>query len=151
MALLRQRCPRCREGKMFKGPMAMNDPCPVCGLLFQREEGYFLGAMYFSYFLGVAIMLPLFFLLTYLLPEWDGRLLAVLTLVPYIPLMPAVFRYSRTLWIYFERFGDPYDVSAGSYEKMRWKQLAEQKARGADARPDSGARPSATHGDARPS
>lgn len=127
MALLTQRCPRCREGKIFKGWVAMNDPCPVCGLLFQREEGYFLGAMYFSYLLGAAILIPLYFLLSSLLPDWDGNLIALLSLVPYLPLLPAVFRASRVLWIYFERFGDPNDTAATAYEKFRLKQLAEQK------------------------
>ena len=37
---------------MFRGVFAMNDPCPVCGLLFKREEGTFLGAMYVSYVLS---------------------------------------------------------------------------------------------------
>ena len=55
-AILRQRCPRCRRGRMFRGRLTMNDPCPVCGLVFQREEGYFLGAMYVSYALSAATL-----------------------------------------------------------------------------------------------
>src|SRR5690242_14056243 len=54
-AILRERCPRCRTGRIFRGVFAMNDPCPDCGLLFQREEGYFLGAMYISYGVSVTI------------------------------------------------------------------------------------------------
>lgn len=126
MALLTQRCPRCREGRIFKGPFAMNDPCPVCGLFFQRDEGYFLGAMYFSYLLGVLILVPIFFTLSYLLPEWNGSLVALLSLVPYPPLIPWVFRFSRVLWIYFDRGTDSGNVSAGIYEKMRMKELADK-------------------------
>jgi uncharacterized protein (DUF983 family) len=102
-ALLLQRCPRCREGRIFKGAIAMNDPCPVCGLVFNREPGYFLGAMYFSYALGVVILVPLFFLFQWLLPAWSGMAVAALTMVPYLPLTGIVFRYSRVLWIYFDR------------------------------------------------
>lgn len=111
LGALRQRCPRCREGRMFKGSFAMNDPCPVCGLPFEREQGYFFGAMYFSYFLGVFLLIPLYFLLQGLLPQWRGEAVAALTLVPYILLVPAVFRYSRVLWIYFDRAADPVDFS----------------------------------------
>src|SRR4051794_3870638 len=68
-ALLRQRCPRCHKGRMFRGTFQMNDPCPVCGLIFQREEGYFLGSMYASYVIGCAILTPLYFLLAHLLPD----------------------------------------------------------------------------------
>jgi hypothetical protein len=36
----------------------MNERCPYCGLKFEREQGYFLGAMYFSYCIAtVAILL----------------------------------------------------------------------------------------------
>lgn len=122
-ALLTARCPRCREGKMFKSLMTMNDPCPVCRLIFQREEGYYLGAMYCSYVLGLAILTPTFFLLSALLPRWDGVQIALLSLVPYLPLIPFVFRYSRVLWIYVDRTFDPTDLSAGAYEKERMKQL----------------------------
>jgi hypothetical protein len=102
----------------------MNDPCPVCGLIFQREEGFFLGAMYISYPVSVAFLIPVFFLLSYLLPTWNGAVVALLALVPYLPFSPAVFRYSRVLWIYFDRAADPHGGLAGSYEKARLKQVA---------------------------
>jgi uncharacterized protein (DUF983 family) len=125
--MLRLRCPRCKEGKIFRGAFAMNDPCPICGLLFQREEGYFLGAMYFSYLLASAILIPCFFVLAALLPSLDGVLVALLTTLLYVPLVPLVFRYSRVLWIYFERLGCPSDLSAVSYEKVRQWQIAEKQ------------------------
>jgi len=55
-ALARLRCPRCHKGRLFHGWFGMNDPCPVCGLILQREEGYFLGAMYVSYGLSVSFL-----------------------------------------------------------------------------------------------
>jgi hypothetical protein len=36
----------------------MSESCSVCGLRFLREAGYFLGAMYISYGLGVVTILP---------------------------------------------------------------------------------------------
>lgn len=123
--ILRQRCPRCRQGRMFHGALAMNDPCPVCGLLFRREEGSFLGAMYFSYLIGVVILVPLFYLASALLPEWDGVAIAGLVLVPYVFLVPMVFRYSRVLWVYLDHGASPGEPCAGAYEKMRRHQLEE--------------------------
>src|SRR5436305_13601199 len=78
-ALLRQRCPRCHKGRLFRGWFAMNDPCPVCGLIFQREEGYFLGAMYVSYLLGAVLLGAGYFVGTTLLPAWHEH--AVLALL----------------------------------------------------------------------
>jgi uncharacterized protein (DUF983 family) len=127
-AIVRQRCPRCYKGRIFHGVLAMNDPCPACGLLFEREEGYFLGAMYFSYVLSSLILVPFFFALRALLPEWNSHVVVLLALIPYVPLMPAVFRYSRVLWIYYDRATDPHSALAGSHEKMRLKQLAEREA-----------------------
>ena len=124
VAIVRQRCPRCRTGRMFRGAFAMNDPCPVCGLLFQREEGYFLGAMYFSYLIGAVLLTAFYFTAAALLPDWSSPAVALVAMLPYLPLMPAVFRYSRVLWVYLERMADPNDASAGAYEKLRLRQLA---------------------------
>lgn len=97
----------------------MNDPCPTCGLIFQREEGYFLGSMYFSYPLG-AILLGIGYIIGILLfPEANPYLILAALFVPFVLLTPTIFRYSRTLWIYYDRWGCPSEVSAGPYEKAR--------------------------------
>jgi uncharacterized protein (DUF983 family) len=59
--ILRQRCPRCRTGNIFRysifrGFAKMYERCPVCDLKFDREPGYFLGAMYVSYGLGIVMV-----------------------------------------------------------------------------------------------
>jgi hypothetical protein len=111
---------------MFRGSFAMNDPCPRCGLLFQREEGYFLGAMYMSYPITSAILIPLYFAISELLPTWHSLLIVPVATALFLPFVPAVFRYSRVLWIYFDRLGDPYDPSfLTSYEKTQIKSFSE--------------------------
>jgi len=122
-AALRLRCPRCRRGRVFCGIFAMNDPCPVRGLIFQREEGYFLGAMYVSYVLACVAVTALFLLARWLLPEWGPIPLFFLVVLLYVPLIPPVFQYLRVLWIYSERLGSPGDVSATSFEKMRRREF----------------------------
>jgi hypothetical protein len=66
--ILQQRCPRCRTGgifrySIFRGFPKMRERCAICDLKFEREPGYFLGAMYLSYGLGVLIMAPIALLL----------------------------------------------------------------------------------------
>ena len=39
------RCPVCGQGRLFSSWFKMNRQCPVCGLTFEREEGYFSSAM----------------------------------------------------------------------------------------------------------
>jgi hypothetical protein len=104
----------------------MNDPCPVCGLIFQREEGYFLGAMYCSYVLSSVVLGLLYCLCAALLPDLRGEVLVLVALIPFFPLVPTIFRYSRVLWIYVERAGSPVDDSAGAYEKLRLRRQRER-------------------------
>jgi uncharacterized protein (DUF983 family) len=58
-AILKQLCPRCLQGKVFGKLWKMNRRCPACGLEFEREPGYYLGAMYFSYGLAVVSGIPI--------------------------------------------------------------------------------------------
>jgi uncharacterized protein (DUF983 family) len=118
-AIVRERCPRCRRGKVFKGLLEMNDPCPQCGLIFQREEGYFLGAMYVSYGLGCAIVGIAYVIAAELFPDVSSIVLCLCLFAAYVPLMPWVYRYSRVIWLHFDRLVSPGDSCAGSYEKMR--------------------------------
>ncbi len=106
-AFLGQRCPRCREGKIFRNLIDGNKCCPVCELAFEREPGYFIGSMYFSYALAIPVIC-LFMLLWYLvLPELGLWWLAVLAVVTFIPLVPTIYRYSRVIWLYFDRWAWP--------------------------------------------
>jgi len=77
----------------------MNPTCPVCGHRFEREPGFFQGAMYVSYALGVgeAGVLALAGLL--LLVPRVGLLPAVAALVViHLTCVPQLFRYSRVIW-----------------------------------------------------
>ncbi len=114
-AMVRMRCPRCLRGRLFRGLLDMWERCPVCGLRFEREAGYFTGAMYASYL----IALPLVFAIFGVMWLFSSRtllaaeVLLLVTAVLFVPLVPLVFRYSRVLWLYFDwRFGP--DREAGT-------------------------------------
>jgi uncharacterized protein (DUF983 family) len=84
----------------------MNSRCAVCGLEFERENGYFLGAMVLSYFVGAAILIPGLIVLRFGLGlplEWC---IAATVLGTFL-LSPFLFRYSRLAWIHGEQFFDP--------------------------------------------
>ena len=85
----------------------MYEHCPVCGLKYEREPGYFLGAMYVSYFLSIPLIGLALGILTLLFPSlgWEWRVgLSGVVLVPFAPWL---FRISRSLWIYFDRSVNP--------------------------------------------
>ena len=84
----------------------MHANCPVCGLKFQREPGYFVGAMYFSYLLSI----PPVLLLVLLLWRWTGwryDLVILAAFVCYLPVVPAVTRWARVVFMYVDQHFDP--------------------------------------------
>jgi uncharacterized protein (DUF983 family) len=106
-AILRQRCPRCLKGAVFNGLMATRERCDVCGLRFEREPGYFVGAMYVSYALAVAVMTLLVLLIRRLRPHWSDIAVVGAALPPFLPLVPLIVRYSKIIWLHLDWRIDP--------------------------------------------
>src|SRR5215475_2830273 len=52
---LRLRCPRCGAPGIFDGFWTLRRFCRACNLRFEREQGYFIGAIYINYFATVSI------------------------------------------------------------------------------------------------
>ena len=98
-AVLTQRCPICLEGTMFTDRFTMNATCPVCGHRFEREQGFFQGAMYVSWVTSVTYLAVLALLAQQFLMPRIGIVASVLIVVVIHALcIPAVFRYSRVIW-----------------------------------------------------
>jgi uncharacterized protein (DUF983 family) len=106
-SLLRMRCPRCCEGKIYAHGMTMNERCPNCNLLFDREPGYFLGALYVSYPIATVFLLIGLYLGHWLFPEVNLGLMVLIVGVCFIPFVPMVTRYARVIWIFFDRWAWP--------------------------------------------
>ena len=85
----------------------MYPACPVCDMKFEREQGYFLGAMYVSYALSIPPVLALVFVL-WLGAGWPFGTAIFGAFVAYLPLVPFVVRMSRVIWIYIDRSVDPH-------------------------------------------
>jgi len=87
----------------------MNERCPVCGLKFEREEGYFLGAMYIGYGLGLAAIVVLGVTL-WLLTHWNVMRVTFWAIVLFLPFAPMLTLFSRVLWIYLDQAFDPQEL-----------------------------------------
>jgi uncharacterized protein (DUF983 family) len=104
-AIITQRCPRCLQGQVFATLFRMHAQCPLCGLAFEREPGYFTGAMYLSYSVAILVTSPV-----WLIMVWLGRSLGEVLLV-IGPLLvagsPWLFRCARVLWLHLDQAFDP--------------------------------------------
>lgn len=111
-SVLNNRCPRCREGKIFKeksgytsftGTVAMHEACPVCGQPTDIEVGFYYGTSFVSHAISVLIMAISFaawwFIFGFSLYNnsifyWLG-----FNAVFLVVLQPYLMRVSRTLWL----------------------------------------------------
>lgn len=112
-SLVRQLCPRCRVGKIFSGSVLrvytwprMYERCPVCDLKFERESGYFLGAMYISYGLGV-VCIAFLALVLWTVTSWGIIKIIVWASILFLPFVWPITLLSRVLWLYLDWAVDP--------------------------------------------
>src|SRR5690349_14373820 len=113
LSILKNKCPRCRRGDLFKykgafrlkGLMTMNDHCTVCGQPLDMEPGFYYGTNMISYALAVLITVFSFILWILLVGIslhdsrffwWMGVNAVLLVL-----LQPPLMRISRTIWLSF--------------------------------------------------
>lgn len=85
----------------------MHAQCPKCALRFEREPGYFTGAMYVSYALALPLLAVLAGLVDLVAPEASLVRTCTAATLLFLPFVPLVFRSSRTLWIHLDRSIDP--------------------------------------------
>lgn len=85
----------------------MYPQCPVCRYVFEREPGYFLGAIAIGYFIGVGVVSLLAVIIHRLRPTLDWEWAFMAALLAYLFFTPLVFQYARTAWMYIDNALDP--------------------------------------------
>ena len=84
----------------------MYEHCPVCGLKFEREPGYFLGALYISYGLGV-VSIAMLAAGLWAVTRWEITAIILWASVLYLPLVLPITLFARVLWLYLDWAMDP--------------------------------------------
>jgi uncharacterized protein (DUF983 family) len=101
------KCPQCHQGKVLSYPsfqinklLDTEASCAHCQLKYEKEPGFFYGALYVSYALtsGIFIVAYLLQVLLLDLPVTQFALLMVSFLLLTFPL---IARWSRVLWLNF--------------------------------------------------
>ncbi len=122
LSIFKMRCPRCREGKMFKDPNAyrkistdhffdMHEHCPVCHQKYDMEPGFWYGTGYVSYALGVAIststLVAWWVLLGMSYKDNSVYYWLIFNAIALIVLQPWMMRMSRVIYMRFFVSYDP--------------------------------------------
>lgn len=105
---LRQRCPVCGKGKIFKGWLKTYERCPVCHFTYEREPGYYTGAIAANLILTevviVAVAVPVAASQAVSIPV---MVLLGATLPVFLPFL--CYRPTKSLWISFDHIVHPLD------------------------------------------
>jgi len=102
------KCPKCNKGDVFitNNPYKltqfdkMHETCTCCGEKYEKEPGYFYGAMYVSYALMVGWFIVTWAIDTFIVKSETWQYLTFI-IVSIILLMPVTFRTSRLIWLNF--------------------------------------------------
>ena len=105
--IFEEKCPHCRKGKIFLPapyPIVylpkMNKKCSECGYTFEREPGYFIGAMYVSYGLAVLEGLITFLTAHFLFGISSIPLLLCIIIPVFLLFSMWNFKLSRVIFMY---------------------------------------------------
>ena len=116
---LRLRCPRCGQSALYLGRFRMAEACAACGLRYEREAGYFVGAIYVNYAVTVAVAAGAVLALDWVIGlTLTQQLLIGIALAALVPL--AFFRYSRSLWL-------SVDYLVTSFDEQRERERRRQR------------------------
>ncbi len=104
--LFNEKCPNCKDGHPFKKGLGlftipqMKERCENCNYKFEREPGFFIGAMYVSYGLAIAESVAVFVTVYVLFPNLQVEWLLLAITTTLILLAKKNYKWSRLLYLY---------------------------------------------------
>jgi len=98
------RCARCGSGKILRGWFRLVDDCPRCGLHFEREQGYWVGALAIHFILtGGSVVVTLAVILILTLPEIPMVPTMIALVIEAIVVGLLTYPFSKTIWMAIDR------------------------------------------------
>ena len=111
---MRRRCPRCGGNDLFTGWFQMKPRCPTCGVKFERESGFFLGAYMINYGITALFLLVVMAVLIVRLAMDPSAsivpfLIAGATVAVIVPLV--CYPFGKTVWAAIDLVMRPLDAA----------------------------------------
>ncbi|HWP45395.1 MAG TPA: DUF983 domain-containing protein [Blastocatellia bacterium] len=103
---VRLRCPDCGQASIYHSFFRMKHHCSACGLIFEREQGYFVGAIYINVVVTESLLMLTFLVYLMFFSAGDQKVYTMLyVLAVAVPLI--FFHHSRSLWLSIDHIIDP--------------------------------------------
>ena len=95
---LRLRCPACGRSSIVRSPFQIRHHCPSCGVLFKREDGFFVGAIMANVVTTEFVILTVYLISLPLIgAHYQLILTALFTLALIFPV--AFYHHSWSFWL----------------------------------------------------
>lgn len=123
---VRKRCPNCGTGNLFRGWFRMVDRCGGCGMKFEREPGFFVGAYLISFAVTVILLFigaMAFIAVKAIDHDASPKTILIISLAVALLFPPFFYPYSRTIW-------SAFDIGMTPLEDAELAEAAAARARG---------------------
>jgi len=117
------KCPHCQEGDFFVSNVYdlshvgdVRDSCEKCDASFTKEPGFYFGAMYVAYGIGVVLILTLWATFNLLFENISTGVLIAVIVLSIVILSPYLFASSKIIWA---NMFIPYDSKALELKEKR--------------------------------
>jgi len=104
-SIFKKKCPQCHEGDFFVSHSYdlsrvgdIHEHCNSCGLKYEHEPGFYYGAMYVAYGLGVALFVTLWTSFNLFFDNISIGIEIAIIVLAVIILGPAMYSLSKIIW-----------------------------------------------------
>jgi uncharacterized protein (DUF983 family) len=95
---LKLQCPVCGEASIVRRPFNLKHDCNACGVIFKREEGFFVGAIMANVILTEFFILDIYFVCL-LLTNLSDRVTLTILFVVGVTFPLAFYHHAWALWL----------------------------------------------------
>jgi len=95
---LKLQCPVCGEASIVQRPFNLKHHCDACGVIFKREEGFFVGAIMANVMLTEFFILDIYFVCL-LLTNFSDRVTLTILFVVGVTFPLAFYHHAWALWL----------------------------------------------------
>jgi uncharacterized protein (DUF983 family) len=118
---LRRQCPYCGQSDIFRW-WALLEHCPRCGHRFERESGYWVGAVIFNTvlaFVGFFLTFGVFLLASWPRIPWGWLTVVAMVVTGIVPVI--FYPWARSLWMAYDLYVHPLEEAEIEKARLRLK------------------------------